>query len=77
MTHLQQTCAGMLQSQETLQSLHSIRRAQLAGKWNNRRADVLQVELATETHSNFIRVMGVCLQRYPAANDSTILPGAA
>ena len=77
MTHLQQTCAGMVSSQETLQSLFSIRRAQLAGKWDNSRAAALQVELATETHLNFIRVMGKCLQRYPAANDATTLPGAA
>lgn len=77
MTNLQQTCAAMLHSQETLQQLFNIRRAQLIGKWNNARAGVLQVELATETHRNFIRVMGKCLQRYPAANDSTTLPGAA
>lgn len=77
MTHLQQTCAGMLHSQETLQQLLNIRRAQLIGKWNNTRAAVLQIELATETHRNFIRVMGKCLQRYQAANDATTLPGAA
>lgn len=77
MTHLQQTCADMVSSQETLQSLFKVRRAQLAGKWDTSREAALRIELATETHRNFIGVCAKCLQRHPAANDATTLPGAA
>lgn len=77
MTHLKQTCSDMVHSQETLQRLYSVRRAQLAGRWDNSRMATQQVDYATETHRNFIGVMSKCLLRYPAANDATTLPGAA
>jgi hypothetical protein len=77
MTHLQQTCADMVSSQENLRKLLQVNRAQLAGRWPNSLVDRLSVAIGIARHSEYLEVCGKSLLRHPAANDSTILPGAA
>lgn len=77
MTLLQQTCYDMLSSQDQLQQLFNIHRAQLADRWPSGMVERLSVAIATARHQEFLQVCGQCLQRHPAANDATTLPGAA
>lgn len=76
MTHLQQTCADMLTSQEKLQQLFNVHRAQLAGRWPSGTLERMSVAIATARHRENLQVCGQCLQRHPAANDEPV-PGEA
>lgn len=76
MTHLQQTCADMLASQQQLQRLHAYNRA-LRREPKAPSALHEQVRHATAVHTEFLAVCGKALMRHHAANDAVNLPGAA
>ncbi len=75
MTHLQQTCSDMVHSQEQLQTLHRIARHGLHQPQDKLLRE--QLRHATAVHTGYLEICGKALQRYPAANDATTLPGAA
>jgi hypothetical protein len=78
MTHLQQTCADMLASQDQLQRLHTFDRQLRREPPAKNSALRLQVQYATAVHTTFLaNTCALRLQRHQAANDATILPGAA
>lgn len=77
MTPLQQTCADMLTSQDRLQQLFKVHRAQLAGRWPSGMVERLSVAIGIAGHREYLQVCGQCMQRYPSANDATTFPGAA
>lgn len=76
MTHLQQTCADMVASQEQLQRLYAFERrvCQEPVPQTMFRA---QLRYGIAVHTEFLSVCAKALQRHPAANDATILPESA
>lgn len=77
MTHLQQTCADMLNSQEQLQRLHGFDRARLAGRFKTLPGMVEGLRHAQVIHeSELARCAYILAAGFPAANDEPV-PGAA
>lgn len=73
MTHLQQTCADMVASQEQLQRLYKFE-SSLPRTGDGR--TLAMVHSAQQTHEYNLKVMGAALQLHPAANDEPV-PGEA
>lgn len=77
MTHLQQTCADMLNSQEHLQRLHGFNRARLAGRFKTLPGMVEGLRHARVIHeSELARCAYILAAGFPAANDEPV-PGEA
>lgn len=78
MTLLQQICADMVASQDQLQRLHGFERARLAGKFVSLPGMAEDIRHAQAIHeAEQARCAYLLSRRFPAANDATILPGAA
>lgn len=75
MTHLQQICADMVDSQYQLQYLYTFARG-LRREPKASAALREQVRHATAVHTEFVTVCGRALMRHPASNDAVNLPGA-
>ena len=74
MTHLQQTCHYMLDSQEKLQRLYKFE--QVLPRTGDGRT-LAMVHSAQQTHEYNLKVMGAALQLHPAANDPAPPEGRA
>lgn len=77
MTLLQHACADMVDSQDQLQRLHGFERARLAGRFKTLPGMVEGIRHARVIHESELARCAYILQRHPAANDATTLPGAA
>lgn len=75
MTHLQQTCADMADSQAQLQRLYALDRGTRREPRDRMRES--QIRFGIEVHTQFLCVCGKALQRHPAVNDEAISPEAA
>lgn len=77
MTHLQQTCADMLNCQEHLQRLHGFDRARLAGRFKTLPGMVEGLRHARMIHENELaRCTFILAVSFRAANDEPV-PGEA